>query len=821
MVKSFNFIANFKTLFLSLILFCFSLNFNAQNRASGKIVNAETQEALAFANVTVNGNKNKGVISDINGNFLIYNKSNINSLEVSYLGFEPQKIEVNNFENLIIELVPTVESLSEVVITNGENPALKIIRKVIANRDINNPLKKGGFKYISYNKSIVDSESRQLEADSLRNIYLSESDAEKANLKKDSLNDYEKTLIKEGNFNIMLLESVTERKFLPPNLSEERVIGNRVSGFKNAYFAMLATEIQPFGFYENTIDLLDLHLLNPIAKGSLKRYDYFLEDEIVRDNDTIYNISFQPKKNANIDGLKGFLNINSNGYAIQTVVAEPADELMIFLKITQNYQKVNGNWFPEQLNFEMKFSEDIYIIGKTYLQDIEFLDNLRPRDFSEVQLKFEKTATEQDEDFWNKYRKDSLTQTDITTYKVVDSIGRKMKLDKLVKVGTSIANGFIPLGKFNIPLNRFFDYNRFEGFRLGAGIETSEKLFSNLILGGYTAYGFKDENFKFGGKVRYNFNDTKEFFAQFNYKNDVREIGTSTLENSKLDLNRYRDFIAFNMDIIEQFQFKIGRRDFKNLTWDVGLRTEWVRPQYNYIFADDNNFITNYRNTAAVLNLRYAHRERIVETPNSRVSLGTDYPIFNARFVQGFDSFLNGDYSYQKLEASLYQSFYSKNLGKTRYHLQAGYIDGNLPLGLLFTGEGSNDEDIPVVMYDTFQTMLPYEFLSDQYVNLFLTHDLGSLIFKSKNFQPGLILHQNVGWGDLANPTSHGFNFKVKNQFFIESGIEITEILKMNYLDIAKIGFGIGGFYRYGFYRFEDNSDNFVLKFNVSFNLKK
>lgn len=809
-------------LLLGFILLATSL-LQAQYQINGKIIDSKTNEALAFANITFNGIKTKGTISDIDGYFYYESKNPITSLEVSYLGYKSLKINASTTNDIVIKLVPSDEALDEVIITNGENPALRIIRKVIANRDQNNPLKKGGFTYVSYNRSIVDNEKRLKSADSLRNAYLSQIEKGELDLESDSLGGYEKTLIKEGKFNIMLLESVTERKFLPPDLNEETVIGTRVSGFKNPYFAMLATELQPFGFYEDNIDLLDLHFLNPIANGSLSRYDYVLEERIFRENDTIYNISYQPKKTANIDGLKGFMYVNSNGFAIQNIVAEPNEKMMINLKIQQKYQFLKGeHWFPEQLNFEIMLQDNFFINGKSYLRDIQFIDSLRRRDFSEVELKYEKEAPKRDDTFWKKYRIDSLSTIDRTTYKVVDSIGEELKLDKVLDFATKVGDGKIPWGKFDIPLERFFDYNRYEGFRLGAGLYTNEKLFEKVSFGGYTAYGFRDKNWKYGGEIRYDIKRSKDFFMKFNYQNDVREIGTSSLNTKRgFTLNGdLRALIASNMDFVESFEVELGRRNFKYFKWSAKLRKERVRPQYGYFFIDNDNLITNYQNTEAIFHLRYAHRERIVETPFSRVSLGSDYPILNLRYARGFDSFLDGDFEYQKIEASLHHSFFTKNVGKTRYRLQAGYLDGDVPLGLLYTGEGSNDDDIPIVMYDTFQTMLPYEFLSDQYVHLFLTHDLGSLLFKNENFSPGLILHHNMGWGDLSNSFSHAWNYQTKEDLFMESGLEVTKLVKLNYLDVFYLNLGVGGFYRYGNYSFDKSSDNFVLKINttISFN---
>lgn len=810
--------------FFNIVVFFSFLNISqAQYLIKGKVIDAETKEPLAFANITFNEITNQGIISDIDGYFNYDSQNPIRTISVSYLGYQDKTVQINSKDHQLIELKPALENLEEVVITNGENPALRIIRKVIANKEKNNPLKKGGFQYTSYSKSIIDSKAFQKEVDSIRTAYLDMIEKGELDLDNDTIDNIERTIVKKGTFHIAILESVTERKFLPPDLSEEKVIASRVSGLKDAYLTMLATELQPFGFYEDNISLLDMNFLNPIAKGSIKRYDYFLEDEILRGNDTIFNISFQPKQEANIDGLKGFMYINADGYAIQNIVAEPHENLITTLKIQQKYSRINEqDWFPEQLNFKIELSDtDIFIDGKTYLKEIKLIDTLRRRDFSEVELKYKDDATGKGELFWKTYRIDSLSQKEQLTYRVIDSIGEELKFDKALNVINSVSTGDIPWGVVNIKLNRFLDYNKFEGIRLGSGLETNEKLFKNFSVGGYFAYGFKDENWKFGAHARYDINKSDDFSIEASYSNDVREIGTSSLQNLRFSIQgNPRSLIASTMDIVEQYQFQINRRDFKYLTWSAALRNEWIRPQYNDVFLNNTQLVNNYRNTEAILNLRYAHRERIVETPLRRVSLGTKYPVFNLRYVKGFDSFLEGTFDYQKVEASVHQSFFSKYLGRTHYHLQAGYIEGDVPIGLLFTGEGSYDKKFPVVMNNRFQTMFPYEFLSDRYAHLFLSHDIGSLLFKTKDFSPGVILHHNMGWGDLSNPSAHDFQFSVKNEIFIESGLELTNLLKFESLG-TNMGIGVGGFYRYGFYTLDKSSENFVYKLNVTFSLRQ
>jgi hypothetical protein len=799
------------SIFVSFVSFIF-----AQQQVKGSIEDASSKEKLAFAHITINNTKTKGGISDIDGNFNLQFKDSIFKIEVSYLGFKTQEIEGPFPEFLSIQLEPSSENLAEVIISNKEieNPALAIIRQVIANKDKNNPEKIGGFTYTSYSKSVFNDENIQLKRDSIRQDYYekiaSESDFE------DTLTSIERAL-KNGEMYIFMMESVSERKFLPPNRSFEEIIATKVSGFKNPYFAVLATEIQPFGFYREHITLLDLHFLNPIANGSINRYDYVLEDSLEDGEETIHIISFQPKKGRNFDGLKGFMHVHTSTYALQNMVAEPVDEMMIYLKVQQKYTQLNNQvWFPSQLNFEMRVNSGIGVEGKTYIDNVEFLDDLKPRDFSEVKLAYAKDAPKKDEIFWSKYRKNPLSKFEENTYFLIDSIGEEYNFDRILSFGTKLSTGMIPLGKVDFPINRLMNYNRFEGFRLGGGLYTNEKIHEKLRLGGYFAYGFRDSQWKYGGDFRWEINRNKDMYFSLFYSHDVREIGTHGMKRKSGFGFDLREFIASDMDFVTQYRASFKARTFKFLTHETSFIREEILPQYNYAFLQGENGITNYTNTQLRVQLRYAYGEQIMDNFTQRISLGTTYPIFQLDYSRGLDGVLDGDFSYTKVEASLTQRFFTKQVGKTRYRLQGGYIDQNLPVGLLFTGEGSYDQDIPVVMYDTFQTMFPYEFVSDEYVHLFLTHDIGGLLFKSNNFQPGVILHQNMGWGDLRNNFSHSIPFRTKDKIFMESGIEFTKLLKMNYLDTYYLGFGVGAFYRYGEYALNRSKDNFVTKINVS-----
>lgn len=101
--------------FLTLLLLIFSVSSFAQVVVSGKVVDADVQQALPGASVTVKGKVDKGTVTDANGKFSIRMDANADAIEVSFIGYEPIKIKLGAItQNLTISLVSSSEDLNEV-----------------------------------------------------------------------------------------------------------------------------------------------------------------------------------------------------------------------------------------------------------------------------------------------------------------------------------------------------------------------------------------------------------------------------------------------------------------------------------------------------------------------------------------------------------------------------------------------------------------------------------------------------------------------------------------------------------------------------------
>lgn len=817
-------------LFFFVLFAKFSLS---QTTLKGKIFDSETGDPLPFVNIIYN-EKNHGFTTGLDGDFKVTTSEDIKWLKVSYLGYQPKVITVTQDilkKSFNIALSKTSYQIAEVVVKPGINPAHRIITAAYNNRDNNNPEKLKSFKYTSYNKlyftfdKLVAKQIKQVDTDTVENL--------------DSL------AIKLEKFkqqqHLMMFETVSKREFKYPANNHEEIIASRVSGFKDPFIAFLATQFQSFSFYPELITLADKAYLNPISAGSTRKYLFILEDTLYTpENDTLFVISFRPHKNRNFEGLQGQLTINSRGYAIQSVIAEPSSSVggMISIKIQQRYERImDSSWFPVELNTDLIISPpnsevkdkksgktlgvQMIGVGKSYLKNIEINPEISSRIFSHVEASFDPNAGTRNNKYWNQYRKDSLTAQEMRTYRVIDSVGEKIKLDKQVQLIESLITGRIPIGYISLNLNQLINYNRFEGYRLGLGLETNRKVSQFFKVGGYTAYGFKDKAYKYGGFTELTLNKKYEFSINYTYKNDVRESGSYSF-GGEVSLfsgtDSYRYFTIAKMDGIEEHRVGASFRFLKSfkLSLSMANQKQDMLSDYYYMASDLTDTIKGFNQSEFTATLRFAPGEKFMETPRGIVPLNADFPVFWVNYIKGL-TMMDGQFEYDKVEVRLDKSFRWRTLGKTSINVDAGKVFGNIPIPLMYFGR-ANYFGISLDATHSFGAMRMNEFLSDRFVNIFLKHDFGKLLWRNRTgkWQPEFAIAQNICYGDISANALHvlpvGYTIKTPNKGYYETGLLINKIIPDG---IMAIGFGV--YYRYGTYHFTNISDNFAYKLTLSY----
>lgn len=821
---------------LLLLILVFTYNFSAaQSRTiSGIVVDSITAEPLPFVHIMAAGGTYAGSISDIDGKFKITIDRACEELVFSFVGYKSLHFSLKGLTkstDLKIALSPAAINFEELVILAGENPAYRIIRHTTANRKQHNPERLKAFRYQSYNKALLFNEQnkpKETLSFETNDEILADSLAASDSLPKNKLPFY-----------FFMMESVTERNFIFPDKDQETVLGTRVSGFQHPSFAPLTTAMQPFSFYQDLIFILDKEYINPISPGSINRYEFRLEDTLFSkrgehtETDSIFVISFFPRKGKNFDALKGILYINSHGYAVQYVLAEPANKGLMDLKFEQKYEWVaDTQWFPVQLNFELKlnpYNEGWFTLqGKSYLNNIEVRpQDLRKRDIGLNSVDMLKDASKRPEDFWEKYRNQPLTEKELNTYRLIDSLGKAFNMDGLLSFSQELPNGMLPIGPLSVDISKLMNYNPFEKFRLGLGLYTGTKISKRIIFGGYFGYGFGDKRWKYGGDFIAHIAPKKDFSLELIYRNEVAEpaplfdrtglLSTFVTPNETFA----RRYVLTRMDYQQRLELGLHFRLFRYMQIHPFINATEISPGYDYYFLNNDGVnVDRFRLVQVGAQIRWTYKEKYADFNGRRTKVESRWPALYLSYIQGLKLPTWGNIEYKKLTVGLEANFFIKGLGRTQLDIQSGWIDRAVPFSLLFNGRGSRNGYFGLFNRSTFQTMDLTEFYSDRFVYGFLVHNFGPLPFKSKKFRPEPKIIQGVGFGTLSAPSRHRLvDFKTMEKGYFESGIMFDNLLKMNMSNMAYLGLGVGAFYRYGAYHLPKGIDNWAFKIGLSLSL--
>ncbi len=811
--------------------FLFSISYAQTYQFKGKVVDATTKKGLPFVAVSVVGDI-KGMQTDIDGKFvLVSNKSEL-KLRFQYVGYESLEKLVLSKDEIEIKLNAKENNIKEVQVIAGENPANKIIKKVIANKDKNNPEKLPSFRYMSYNKFVFTGKDDSTLYDRWYKAAIKGFDSTKPDFqhKKDSVigriskSRYTSDSLFEKQ-HVFITETVTQRDFLFPEKNKEQIKAVKISGLKNPSFVLIASQFQSFSFYKDYMKVLDKNYLSPISKGSTSKYFFFLEDTLLQNNDSVFVISFKPGMGKNFDGLKGLIYINKDGYAVQNVIAEPDKSGYYKIKVQQQYEKIHDAWFPTQLNTDLEINmvqintRKMIGIGRTYIKDIEIGVDQSKRKFDGVVIDYDRKSIKNNSDsLLKKYRIDTLDKLENQTYYILDSIGKAEKLDEKVKLFDVFSKGYIPWGYIQFDIKKIISsYNDYEGVRLGLGIGTSEKFSKYFSVDGYFAWGTKDHKFKYGGNLKVPIYLRQDIVWNTTISKDVTESGATIFRgDKKTKFDSYRNILVWNMDWREGVETELSIRSQKYLLHYLYASQYKRRVTNTYQFFDNGKLFSDYETREFGISTRWAFGETFMRQSQQRISMGTRYPVvwFNIAYAVGVNEIWKG--SYWKFDIKAKKSFTIRNAGTLHVQAFGGYISGSVPYPFAYNGRANNNGSFSLATQGYFETMRMNEFLSSEYAAVFLIHDFGKLLYQSKHFKPGISISSAYGIGKLNNSSQHtGISYKTMEKGYLESGMLLSDLFVMK-TPFYNMGLGVGAYYRYGAYRNIVEKDNLALKLNLT-----
>ncbi|UZO81060.1 DUF5686 and carboxypeptidase regulatory-like domain-containing protein [Aquimarina sp. ERC-38] len=747
----------------------------AQTKVSGRVLDSQ-KNPVPFANLVL-ANSTIGTISDENGTFYLESDKNHDAVTVSFIGFETKTVPLTQKATYKLDIIleEQANSLDEVVIYKGKtskknNPAIDILEKIWKYRRENGVKK---FKQYTYDKY------EKLEFD-LNTIDSSLINSPIFNGMEFIFKDIDTSRITGKTYLPIFLNEAISKVYGDNELNEEKEIlqGNKNAGFSNnqTLIAFIKDLYSDYDIYENYLQFFDKSFTSPLSKTGVSIYNYVLTDSAYVDNKYCYNITYYPRRKNELT-FKGDFWVNDTTWAIKEINLEVSKSANINwvkdLYIEQEFEVLNDSVFLItkdyfQSDFALNKKEKSRgIYGKrTTLYDHYQFDRKKDPKFYRSQIDpYNKDVYNREDSFWQEARMENLNKDEQKVYTLLDTLKTVKAFKRLYNVGTVLASGYIEFDGWDYgPLFSTFGYNDIEGIRLRAGGRTYFTPNDQWRIEGYGAYGFRDDQFKYGISGKWlldrksrltvsagNRRDVEQLGASLTNTNDVqgRSLASSAVitigDNTRLtSIN----LSAFSMQIEPRRNFIIG------VTGSYRTLKPADRNLFSLDFIDPETgeLRQEIKQAEIATQLSYFPGRKTTGYGVDRLIVNDgDYAQLFLNYGVGLDHILGSDFEYEKLQFLYRQPWNIGGFGRLTSSVEIGKTFGEVPLGLLSVVPGNQTL---FSIYNTFPLLNFYEFVTDTYVSTHLEHNFNGRIFSRIPFLRKLNLRELVGlrgvWGELS-----------------------------------------------------------------------
>lgn len=342
--------------------------------------------------------------------------------------------------------------------------------------------------------------------------------------------------------------------------------------------------------------------------------------------------------------------------------------------------------------------------------------------------------------FWENNRLEELNKDERQVYVMLDTLKTVKAFQRLYNVGSILASGYVEFDNFDFgPIFSTFGYNDVEGLRLRVGGRTYFGRNDPWRIEGYTAYGLKDNKFKYGisgkwlldKKMRLiiaggNRRDVEQLGASLTNTNDV--LGRSLASSSLITIGANTSLTNINLTTAA-----LSFEPFKNFNVRFGgsFRTlESASNQFSLAYFTDEartQVENKTRQTQFSTMLKYTPKRKTTGYGVERIVVNDgDYPELFMNYSLGLKDVLSSDFDYKKLQFYYRHPWQLGGFGKLTTTLETGKTYGEVPLSLLNVVPGNQTL---FSIYGSFPLLDFYEFVTDEYASLHIEHNFNGRFF--------------------------------------------------------------------------------------------
>ena len=685
----------------------------------------------------------------------------------------------------IIAMEPVTMQLNEVTVKakreryqRKNNPAVELMRKVIAAKQKTSLRNRDYYRYTNYQK--ISAGFNDLKQEDLQRGLFKGRPWLNNHLEVSQYNN-------KLTLPVMVEETVIERLYCKsPRFEKEIVHAHRISGVSNLFQTgeiinvILKDYFNDIDIYDNEIRFLHHAFSSPIGRDAITFYHYYITDTILVARDTCYQVDFFPVNQQDF-GFKGKLLVMADGsYQIRRCeMSFPKSSDVNWIDNMRCIQEFvlldTGEWVlgHDDMIAEMEITKNAakaIIIRNTRRSNFSFSplpDSLMHDNRSVVSTI---DAEKRPFLYWENYRKGTMTRGEYAVDSLVTEmykirgfknlmIGMKMLFENFIETGSEYSPSKFDIGPVFSTLSSNFN----DGLRFRFGGQTTANLHPHLFLKGYYAHAFKSKENYYDVQLIYSFSSPK--YQPYEYPK--RTLTIESMRDVALPSDKFLDSDKDNVftsvkttDIDKMFLYnrQSVRLDYE---WLNGfkvygeMRTEKVRPLGIIAFKpmDRITQLSSIRYSEGTIGLRYAPNETYFTTKQQRWAINYSSPIIRLQHTKGFEGLLGGQYNYNYTEMELTKPFWLP--------MGFGCIEGRLLVGVQW-----NQVPFPLLIMpatnvsiykspNTFDLINNMEFLNDRFLSWELTWDLQGKLFNRIPILKMMKCRECLGlkclWGDLSD----------------------------------------------------------------------
>ena len=756
----------------------------AQTKVSGIVVD-NTNQPVPYANVVFK-NSNRGTVTNEDGRFYIESDQTYKTLVVSFIGFETKEVNLPKDVNYNFKVtLSDGQKLKEVVVYAGKtskknNPALDILRKIWERK------RKNGLNMFD-----------QYQMEKYEKVEFDMNSIDSAFMKRKIFKGM------EFIFNQVDTSKITGKTYLPIFINEalsdvygdnvkkkikEILKANKNSGFETnqQIIAFIKDLYSDYDIYNNYVTFFDKSFTSPLSRTGIDVYNYVLTDTAVINNKLCYNIVFYPRRKNELT-FKGDFWVNDTTWAIKSInMAVTKSANINWVKdiyIEQEFEVMNDSVFLLTKDYMMsdfalskkEKSKGVYGKRTTYFRNHQF--NIeKPDEFYKKEVNYNDEAVYvKPDEYWEENRFEKLSKDELGVYKMLDTLKTVKKFKRLYDAVSIISSGFVPLGIVEYgSIYSTIGNNDVEGLRLRAGLRTYFGANDPWRLEGYTAYGFKDNKFKYGLSGKWMVNNKKRIILSAGNRRDVEQIGVSLTTSNDVLGRSFASSSFFSSGTnnkltsvnLTTLGFEI--EPVKNLTFQTNLSYRTLKSasdQFSldyYLDATQTTTKSEVKQSEINFVTEFTPKRRTVGYGVERLEVDNNYARLFLSYSQGLKGVLNSDFDYQKVQFYYRQPVLIGGFGRLFTTLELGKTFGQVPLGLMGVIPGNQSY---FIIDNTYNLLDYYDFVADEYASLHFEHHFNGRLFSR------VPLLRKLNWREIIGIKGVYGTVSDENQFINASGL--------------------------------------------------